>query len=113
MQKEKEDAIVFHMSEELKQQLELEIKQLHSKWEAMEHMQGDEDSESKKKMAEQIQELEEHCDTLQSFAQTLVIKERNANDELQLARKALIYVSYLIDWSPVCPWDCIVLLLMV
>lgn len=39
-----------------KQKLELENKQLHSKLEAMEHMQGDEDSESKKKMAEQIQE---------------------------------------------------------
>ncbi|XP_037410542.1 factor of DNA methylation 3-like [Triticum dicoccoides] len=72
------------------QQLELENKQFHSKWEAMEHMQGDEDSESKKKMAEQIQELKEQCETVQSFAQTLVIKERKANDELQLARKALM-----------------------
>ncbi|XP_020180189.2 factor of DNA methylation 3-like [Aegilops tauschii subsp. strangulata] len=89
----KQVAILFHISEEernAKQKLELENKQLQSQLEAMEHMQGDEDSESKKKMAEQIQELEEHCDTLQSFAQTLVIKERNANDELQLARKALI-----------------------
>uniref|UniRef100_A0A8R7U1F6 Factor of DNA methylation 1-5/IDN2 domain-containing protein n=1 Tax=Triticum urartu TaxID=4572 RepID=A0A8R7U1F6_TRIUA len=92
-EKEKEDAILFHTSEELRnimQQLELENKQLHSKWEAMEHMQGDEDSESKKKMAEQIQELKEQCETVQSFAQTLVIKERKANDELQLARKALM-----------------------
>lgn len=56
----------------------------------MEHMQGDEDSESKKKIAEQIQEVKDQCDATQSFTQTLVIKERKANAELWHAREALI-----------------------
>ena len=59
--------------------LQLKNKQLHSKLEAMEHMQGDEDSESKKKMAGRIQEVKEQCDATQSFTQTLFIKERKAN----------------------------------
>lgn len=89
-QKEKQIALLFHMLEQevnAKQKLELEINQLHSKLEAMKHIQGDEDSESKKKIAEQRVELE----SLDVLAQTLIVKERMSNDELQLARKALIY----------------------
>ena len=63
----------------------------------MEHMQGVEDSESKKKMAGRIQEVKEQCDATQSFIQTLFIKERKANAELWHAREALIRVSYLVD----------------
>jgi hypothetical protein len=99
MQKEKQVALLFHMLEQelnAKQKLELETKQLQSKLEAVKPMQG-EDSQSKKKMAEQSEELQEKYDRVESIVRTLITKERQSNDELQLARKALIRVSYLID----------------
>jgi heme oxygenase len=73
--------------------LELEIKKLHNKLEAMKHIQGDEDSESMNKIIE-LQRVD--LEAMESLIQDLTYKERIANDELQLARKALIYVSYLI-----------------
>ncbi|KAM3335900.1 hypothetical protein ACQJBY_030065 [Aegilops geniculata] len=93
MQKEKQVALLFDMLEQernAKQKLELENKQLQSKSEAMEHMQGDEDSESKNKMAERIQDLLDQCEDMESCRQASIIRERKANDELQLAWKALI-----------------------
>ncbi|XP_051228303.1 factor of DNA methylation 2 [Lolium perenne] len=88
-QKEKQLDLLFDLVDQAnaKQKLELEIKQLHSKLEAMKH-KGSEDSKSKKKVVEQ--EREDHQDIKPIF-HTLMIKEPDANDELQLARKALIH----------------------
>nr|XP_045090324.1 factor of DNA methylation 5-like [Aegilops tauschii subsp. strangulata] len=91
-QREKQVALLFHMLDQelnAKQKLELETKQLQSKLEAVKPMQG-EDSESKKKMAEQSEELQDKYDRVESIVRTLITKERQSNDELQLARKALI-----------------------
>ena len=58
-------------------------------------MGGDEDSEVKKKMeemSEQLQEKVEEMEDLEALNQTLVVKERKSNDELQEARKELISV---------------------
>ncbi|KAL6626659.1 hypothetical protein ACP70R_030385 [Stipagrostis hirtigluma subsp. patula] len=76
-----------------KQKLELEIQQLQGKLEVMKHMPGDEDYESRKKMdalSEELQEKFDEMDAMESLNQTLVIKERTSNDELQHARKELI-----------------------
>lgn len=61
----------------------------------MKHMEGDEDATVKKKideMSEQLKEKIEEMDDLEALNQTLVVKERMSNDELQEARKALIQV---------------------
>ncbi|KQK08773.1 factor of DNA methylation 1 [Brachypodium distachyon] len=76
-----------------KQKLELEIKQLQGKLEVMKHMPGEEDSESKKKineLSEELQDKYDEMDAMESLHQTLLIKERKSNDELQDARKKLI-----------------------
>ncbi|KAG8053582.1 hypothetical protein GUJ93_ZPchr0001g29239 [Zizania palustris] len=79
-----------------KQTLELEIQQLQGKLEVMMHMPGEEDSEdseSKKKidvLREELHEKKDELDAMDSLNQTLLIKERQSNDELQHARKVLI-----------------------
>lgn len=102
MQREKQAALgkILKLQQELdaKQKLELEIQQLQGKLEVMKHMPGEEDSESKKKIQELNEELQdkyEEKEAMESLNQTLVIKERKSNDELQNARKELIKVSYL------------------
>ncbi|KAF8762198.1 hypothetical protein HU200_009748 [Digitaria exilis] len=96
-QREKQAAMgkIIKLQQQLdaKQKLELEIQQLQGKLEVMKHMPGEEDSESKKKMKELSEELKEKYDEMEaveSLNQTLVIKERKSNDELQNARKELI-----------------------
>ncbi|CAM0913657.1 unnamed protein product [Alopecurus aequalis] len=76
-----------------KQKLELEIKQLQGKLEVMKHMPGEEDSESKKKideLSEELQEKYDEMDDMESLHRTLLIKEQKSNEELQDARKKLI-----------------------
>jgi len=104
MQREKQAAHerILKLQQDLdaKQNLELEIQTLRGKLEVMKHMPGEQDSESKKKMDELAEELKEKMDELEameSLNQTLIIKERKSNDELQHARKELIDVSYHID----------------
>ena len=83
-----------------KQNLELEIKQLQGKLEVMKHMPGEEDSESKRKideLSEQLQDKLDEMEASESLHKTLLVKERMSNDELQDARKKLIDVSCLID----------------
>ena len=100
MQREKQVSLdKFHMLEQqldVKLKLELEIKQMQGKLQSIKHMRGDEDSEIKKKMDELGEELQDKYDAMESLVQTLIIKERVCNDELQDAQKALISVSYLI-----------------
>ena len=104
MQREKQVALqkILKLQQQLdaKQKLELEIQQLKGKLEVMKHMPGEEDSESKKKIKELTEELQDKYDEMEymeSMNQTLLIKERKSNDELQNARNELIAVSYLID----------------
>ncbi|TVU22122.1 hypothetical protein EJB05_31804 [Eragrostis curvula] len=95
--REKEAALdkILKLEQQLnaKQKLELEIQQLQGKLEVMKHMPGEEDSESKKKideLSEELQDKYEEMDAMESLNQTLVVKERKSNDELQHARKELI-----------------------
>jgi hypothetical protein len=90
MQKEKQIALLFHMLEQevnAKQKLELEIKLMHSKLEAVKHIQGDEDSESMKKIIEQQRK---DLEAMESLTHDLTTKEWIAGEELQLARNELI-----------------------
>jgi len=72
-------------------------------------MGGEDDSGVKKKMEEMSEELQdkiEEMEGLEALNQTLVVKERMSNDELQDARKELItvwavllFVGFLLDFS--------------
>ncbi|CAL9134857.1 unnamed protein product [Musa textilis] len=96
--REKETALkkILQLEKQLdqKQKLELEIQQLKGQLQIMKHMEGDEDATVKKKideMSEQLKEKIEEMEDLEALNQTLVVKERMSNDELQEARKALIH----------------------
>nr|XP_043617497.1 protein INVOLVED IN DE NOVO 2-like [Erigeron canadensis] len=70
----------------------LEIERLMGQLNVVKHT-GDDDSEVKKKIEEikkNIKEKEEELEDLESLNQTLIVRERKSNDELQEARKALI-----------------------
>ncbi|XXG66280.1 hypothetical protein AAC387_Pa05g3794 [Persea americana] len=94
--REKEDALkkILHLEKQLdaKQALELEIEQLKGKLQVLKHMEGDDDT-VQKRVLEMIKELEEkegEMGDLEALNQTLIVKERKSNDELQDARKELI-----------------------
>lgn len=62
----------------------------------MKHM-GDDDLEVIQKVEaiqKELREKEGEYDDLEALNQTLIIKERKCNDELQEARKELISVSF-------------------
>lgn len=83
-----------------KQALELEIEGLKGKLNVMKHMGDDGDKEVLKKMESLLavlREKEGELDDLEALNQTLIVKERKSNDELQDARKELI--NYLKDAS--------------
>ncbi|XVF20041.1 hypothetical protein REPUB_Repub11eG0164000 [Reevesia pubescens] len=72
-----------------KQALELEIQSLQ----VMQHIEGDEDTEMKRKMEampEELKDKEEKLDGLFDINKALTVKELNSNDELQGAQKELI-----------------------
>ncbi|KAF7805449.1 factor of DNA methylation 4 [Senna tora] len=76
-----------------RQALELEIQQRRGALEVMQHMGEDEDVELKKKMdaiRQELTEKEEDLEAMEELQQTLVVRERKTNDELQDARKELI-----------------------
>lgn len=98
LQQEKEDALkeLYNLEMQLasKQKLELEIKQLTGKLEVMKHM-GDEDKNLKEeldKLLETLEEKNEELDNIESLNQTLIVKERRINDELEEAKKELTSV---------------------
>ncbi|RCV30005.1 hypothetical protein SETIT_6G059700v2 [Setaria italica] len=75
-----------------KQKLELDIEQLKGKLEVVKHMEG-EGVDVKKRSEELTAELNERIEEmedLESLNQTLVIKERMTNNEIQDAKKELI-----------------------
>ncbi|KAK9154305.1 hypothetical protein Sjap_001785 [Stephania japonica] len=98
--KEKEDLHhrILQLEKQLdaKQALELEIEGLRGSLNVMKHMGGDSgegDSEVKKKVEKIISSLDEkvsELEDLEALNQTLIVKERKSNDELQDARKELI-----------------------
>ncbi|THU68012.1 hypothetical protein C4D60_Mb05t30750 [Musa balbisiana] len=106
--REKEAALkkILQLEKQLdqKQKLELEIQQLKGQLQIMKHMEQEEEEEEEgggdattvqKKisdMKEQLQEKMEEMEDLEALNQTLVVKERMSNDELQEARKELIHV---------------------
>ncbi|XP_057436898.1 factor of DNA methylation 4 [Lotus japonicus] len=93
-QKEKLHRKIHELQRELdaKQTLELEIERLRGAVLVMKHM-GEDDVDEKKKLDAikmELQDKEEEWEGIEQMHQTLVIKERKTNDELQDARKELI-----------------------
>ncbi|GLT75422.1 hypothetical protein SLA2020_471510 [Shorea laevis] len=76
-----------------KQALELEIEQLRGTLNVFRHMGEDGDMEVMEKVEATLHELREKegdLEDLEALNQTLIVKERKSNDELQEARKELI-----------------------
>ncbi|XP_062154773.1 protein INVOLVED IN DE NOVO 2 [Alnus glutinosa] len=94
-QKEKLHNRIIQLEKQLdaKQALELEIEQLRGQLNVMKHMGDDGDVEVLQKVEsilKQLREREGELDDLEDLNQTLIVKERKSNDELQEARKELI-----------------------
>ncbi|PKU68189.1 factor of DNA methylation 1-like [Dendrobium catenatum] len=89
-EKEVAFARILQLENELnqKQKLELEIAQLKGKLKVMAHLQGEEDIDTKIK--EIHNRLEEDKEGLEELHNTLLTKEREANQELNEARAELI-----------------------
>lgn len=82
-----------------KQKLELEIEQLKGRLKVMQHMGDDGDAEILKKVEavmKDLKEKEDELDGVEALNQTLIVKERKSNDELQDARKELLNVSKIV-----------------
>ncbi|KAF9616561.1 hypothetical protein IFM89_030328 [Coptis chinensis] len=95
--REKEAALhkILQLEKKLdaKQKLELEIQELRGNLQVMKHMGGEDDNklqDDMKKIDEELKDKIEEMDDLEAMNQTLLIKERKSNDELQEARKELI-----------------------
>ncbi|KAK4761281.1 hypothetical protein SAY87_006174 [Trapa incisa] len=76
-----------------KQALELEIVQLRGSLKVMEHMEDEDEKEVFTKidgLVKDLRDREEQLADLEALRQTLTVKERRSNDELQDARKELI-----------------------
>ncbi|KAF6146650.1 hypothetical protein GIB67_008936, partial [Kingdonia uniflora] len=95
--REKEAAMnkILTLAKELdaKQKLELEITELKGKMKVMNHIEGKDDNgvqHKMKEMQEELEEKDEEMGDMESMNTTLTGKERQMNDELQKAHKALI-----------------------
>lgn len=101
-QREEEEASkdILKLERELdeKQKLEMEIQELKAKLQEMKDSESEDDEseddeapQSKmKELEEELAEKEDQRTDVESLNQTLLIKERQSNDELQEARKKLI-----------------------
>ncbi|XP_020577660.1 LOW QUALITY PROTEIN: factor of DNA methylation 5-like [Phalaenopsis equestris] len=78
----------LEMELDQKQKMELEITHLKGKLKVMEHLQGEEDIDNK--IAEYHNKLEQEKEHLEELHNTLFLKEREANQELNEARAELI-----------------------
>lgn len=90
-----DDFLRLNTQLEMKQKLELEIKQLTGKLQALEFKPGDEDPESREKIDKLKEELKEKIDELndaESYNQDLINRESKINDELREARDVFINV---------------------
>ncbi|ESQ27119.1 hypothetical protein EUTSA_v10018261mg [Eutrema salsugineum] len=86
---------ILQLEKELdsKQKLQMEIQELKGKLQVMRHMEDEDDEDVKEKMKKMNEDLEEKCSELQDLEElnsTLMIKERQGNDEIQEAREELI-----------------------
>ncbi|OVA17165.1 putative domain XH [Macleaya cordata] len=95
--REKEAALnkILQLEKELdvRQKVEMEIEELKGSIQVLKHMGGEDDVAIKQKILEMAKQLDDKMDEmndLQSLNQTLIVKERTSNDELQEARKELI-----------------------
>jgi predicted RND superfamily exporter protein len=98
IQKEKLHSKIIQLEKQLdtRQKLELEIQQLKGSLSVLKHIEDDDDVEVLKRVDDLhmgLREKEQALQDLESLNQTLIIKERKSNDELQEARKELINVS--------------------
>ncbi|KAJ9689280.1 hypothetical protein PVL29_014788 [Vitis rotundifolia] len=99
--REKEEALskILQLEKQLdaKQKLEMEIEEIKGKLQVMKHLGDEDDTAVQNKMKEMNEELEEkvgEMENLESLNQTLIVKERQSNDELQAARTELITVCF-------------------
>jgi hypothetical protein len=104
IQKEKLHSKIIQLEKQLdtRQKLELEIQQLKGSLSVLKHIEDDDDVEVLKRVDDLhmgLREKEQALQDLESLNQTLIIKERKSNDELQEARKELINVSTFPDIS--------------
>lgn len=75
----------------------MEIEEIKGKLQVMKHLGDEDDTAVQNKMKEMNEELEEkvgEMENLESLNQTLIVKERQSNDELQAARTELITVCF-------------------
>nr|KYP56890.1 hypothetical protein KK1_003141 [Cajanus cajan] len=73
--------------------LEMEIEELRGKLQVMKHLGDEDDAAVQNKIKEMNDELQEKVDNLENMEamnHTLIVKERQSNDELQEARKESI-----------------------
>lgn len=96
-EEEKKEALnkILKLEKQLdhKHKMELEIQQLRSNIQVMKHMGDEGDASLKttmKKMDDELKDKVEEMEALEDLNQTLIVKERKTNDELQDARKELI-----------------------
>ncbi|KAL3528960.1 hypothetical protein ACH5RR_008282 [Cinchona calisaya] len=94
--REKEEALnkILDLERELnaKQKLAMDIEELKGKLEVMKQLGDDVTVEKKiKQMKEEMDEKIEEMSSIEDLFQTLITKERQSNDELQEARKELIF----------------------
>ncbi|XP_057430114.1 protein INVOLVED IN DE NOVO 2 [Lotus japonicus] len=94
-EKEKLHAKIIQLQKELdmKQKLELEIQQLKGSLSVLKHIEDDEDAEVLNKvdaLHKDLREKEQSLQDIDELNQTLIVKERRSNTELQEARKELI-----------------------
>ena len=97
-QKEELHKRIIQLEKQLdaKQALELEIERLRGSLNVMKHMGDDGDVEILEKVdtiLKQLREKEGELEDLEALNQTLIVKERKSNDELQEARKELVNVK--------------------
>ncbi|KAF9686256.1 hypothetical protein SADUNF_Sadunf03G0139900 [Salix dunnii] len=95
--REKEEALkkILQLEKQLdaKQKLEMEIQEIKGKLLVLKHLGDQDDAAVQKKVEEMKDELSQKVEDfadMESLNQTLIIKERQSNDELQEARKILI-----------------------
>ncbi|XP_065873917.1 factor of DNA methylation 1-like [Euphorbia lathyris] len=95
--REKEEALkeILELEKrcDAKQKLEMEIQELKGQLQVMNHLGNKDDAAVQKKMKEMSDELNEKIDEMsnvEALNQTLIVKERQSNDELQEARKELL-----------------------
>lgn len=98
-QKEELHNRIMKLEKELdeKQALELEIVQLRGSLKVMEHMEDEDEKEVFTKidgLLKDLRDREEQLADLEALRQTLTVKERRSNDELQDARKEMITVRF-------------------